>query len=169
MNAGQQLYPILKDLVDGRVYQLVRREGADTDTPYIVYTPISTVPENVLDGYLGYESSRIQIDIYHDDYDELDTVADNVIAITALQSSDAMVAICKNGDVLAMRVDRHGTGSLIDTPYVAAKLQYTSTPQNFSCQLISDVGQETSEHRNVFLLVLYDTGLAELVNVGYLM
>lgn len=80
MNAGQQLYPILKELVAGRVYQLVRREGADMTLPYIVYSPISSVPENDLDGYTGHESARIQIDIYHDDYDELDVLTDNVIA-----------------------------------------------------------------------------------------
>lgn len=80
MNAGQQLYPILKELVDGRVYQLVRRQGADTTLPYIVYTPISTLPVNCLDGYTGHESARMQIDIYHDDYDELDKLADKVIA-----------------------------------------------------------------------------------------
>lgn len=83
MNAGQQLYPILKDLVGGRVYQVVRREGADSTTPYIVYTPVTANPETSLDGYTGYDWSRVQIDIYHDDYDELDSIANQtIIAIT---------------------------------------------------------------------------------------
>lgn len=79
MNAGQQLYPILSPLVDGRVYQLIRREGADATTPYIVYTPVSADPTTSQDGFTGYEWVRAQIDIYHDDYDELDSLADAVI------------------------------------------------------------------------------------------
>lgn len=79
MNAGQQLYPILSPLVDGRVYQLIRREGADATTPYIVYTPVSADPTTSQDGFTGYEWVRTQIDIYHDDYDELDSLADAVI------------------------------------------------------------------------------------------
>lgn len=79
MNAGQQLYPILSPLVYGRVYQLIRREGADAKTPYIVYTPVSANPTTSQDGFTGYEWVRVQIDIYHDDYDELDSLADAVI------------------------------------------------------------------------------------------
>lgn len=81
MNAGQRLFPILKELVDGRVYQLVRRENAKPILPYIVYQPISSVPENYIGGYTGHESVRIQIDIYHNNYDKLDSLADNVIAM----------------------------------------------------------------------------------------
>lgn len=84
-NAGQQLYPILSQIFGKtRVFQLVRRETAtDKGLPYVVYTPVTTDPETSQDGYTGYDWSRVQIDIYHDSYDKLDSVAiQAIIAIT---------------------------------------------------------------------------------------
>lgn len=80
MNAGQQLYPILSPLVDGRVFPMQRWEGADSNQPYIIYTPIDTIPDSTMDGFSGHEYARVQIDIYHHHYDQLDVLANQVIA-----------------------------------------------------------------------------------------
>ena len=84
MNAGQQLYPVIKDIVDGRVYQRKRPETAkDKRTPYVVYNRATGTPETSQYGYTGHDWTRTQIDVYHDDYDELDNVVNQIkIAIT---------------------------------------------------------------------------------------
>ena len=79
MNVGQQLYPILNPLVSGRVFPLQRWNGASKSTPYIIYTPIDSIPDNTMDGFSGHEYARVQIDIYHDNYDKLDILANQVI------------------------------------------------------------------------------------------
>ena len=86
MNAGQQLNPILKDLVSGEVYQVVRLPKTDVtgkiiapQVPYIVYIPITTTPETSQYGYTGHDWSRVQIDIYHSSYDKCDDLANQVI------------------------------------------------------------------------------------------
>lgn len=79
MNVGQQLYPILNPLVLGRVFPLQRWNGASKSTPYIIYTPIDSIPDNTMDGFSGHEYARVQIDIYHDNYDQLDVLANKVI------------------------------------------------------------------------------------------
>lgn len=79
MNAGQQLYPILSPLVDGRMFPMRRWEGADSANPYIIYSKVSSIPDSTMDGFSGHEYVRVQIDIYHEDYDELDALAIQVI------------------------------------------------------------------------------------------
>ncbi len=79
MNAGTQIFKIMGDLVGGRVFPLIRPETAADDTPYIIYTPISSQPINSLDGFLGHEYTQVQIDVYHTDYDELDSLVNQVI------------------------------------------------------------------------------------------
>ncbi|MCK6052505.1 DUF3168 domain-containing protein [Moraxella osloensis] len=79
MNLGQQLYPILSPLVGGRVFPMQRWEGADSANPYIIYSKVSSIPDNTMDGFSGHEYVRVQIDIYHEDYDELDALAIQVI------------------------------------------------------------------------------------------
>lgn len=84
MNAGSILYPALKNLVDGRVFQIQRLETAkDKRTPYIVYTPTTTTPESSQDGYTGYDWSRVQIDVYHSNYDQLDAVVEKILIAIA--------------------------------------------------------------------------------------
>ena len=56
-----------------------RWEGANSANPYIIYTPIDTIPDSTMDGFSGHEYARVQIDIYHEDYDALDTLANQVI------------------------------------------------------------------------------------------
>lgn len=86
MNAGQQLYPILKGLVDGEVHQVMRLPKTDATgkplppkLPYIVYTPVTTTPETSQYGYTGYDWSRVQIDVYHSSYDKCDALSNQVI------------------------------------------------------------------------------------------
>lgn len=56
-----------------------RWEGANSATPYVIYSKVSSIPDNTMDGFSGHEYARVQIDIYHDDYDALDTLANQVI------------------------------------------------------------------------------------------
>ena len=56
-----------------------RWEGADSANPYIIYSKVSSIPDTTMDGFSGHEYARVQIDIYHDDYDELDILANTVI------------------------------------------------------------------------------------------
>lgn len=63
-----------------RCYRGVAHEGADTQTPYIVFNPsISTIPSNSDDGYLDYEVYRVQIDIYHDNGIDIDALAKQAV------------------------------------------------------------------------------------------
>lgn len=71
MNASQLIYTALTDLVDGRVYPLFIPEQADDTPPYIVYQVVSSVPYNTIDGITHHERVRVQIDIYHHNYDDL--------------------------------------------------------------------------------------------------
>lgn len=79
MTAGEQIFALLSDLVGGRVYPLFVPETADTADSHIVYQIIHTEPDNTLDGVTGHEWVRAQIDIYHDNYDDMLTLAARVI------------------------------------------------------------------------------------------
>ena len=79
MNASEQIYTLLSPRVDGRVYPLFIPETQQIALPYIVYQPISTLPENTLDGTTGHEWVSMQIDVYCDDYDELLALSRQVI------------------------------------------------------------------------------------------
>lgn len=79
MQAGLILFPILSPLVSERVFPLVAPETADNAPPYIIYTPISAVPEQTFDGHTGDEWVRVQIDIYHKDYDAILTLSTTII------------------------------------------------------------------------------------------
>ncbi|MFB6349288.1 DUF3168 domain-containing protein [Moraxella sp. ZJ142] len=80
MNASEQVYTLLADLVNQQVFPLFINENQSVTPPYIIYQPITTTPDNTLDGVTGHEWVRMQIDIYHDDYDELLTLTSQVIA-----------------------------------------------------------------------------------------
>lgn len=79
MNVSQIIYQKLKDLVDGHVYPLFVAENANVRTPYIIYSIISSLPDNTLDGITGHEWVHVQIDVYHHDYDELLALSSKVI------------------------------------------------------------------------------------------
>lgn len=73
MTASERIFTLLSDLVDGRCYPLFVPENQSNQPPYIVYSIISSLPDNVLDGITGHEWVRVQIDVYTADYD--DTIA----------------------------------------------------------------------------------------------
>lgn len=70
MNASQIIYTHLAHLVDDKCYPLFIPENNPNNPPYIVYQIISTEPDNDLDGITGHEWANVQIDVYHNDYDE---------------------------------------------------------------------------------------------------
>lgn len=77
MHASETLYNRLSALFDGRVYPIVATEHADTAVPYAIYHTIASEPLNTIDGYTGHDFVRVQIDIYHSDYDDLLHCVDN--------------------------------------------------------------------------------------------
>ena len=79
MKAGDRLYALLGPLVDGRIYPMIATESADQTRPYIIWQIISSQPEVTDDGVTGHEWVRVQIDVYHDDYDECTDLAHKVI------------------------------------------------------------------------------------------
>lgn len=80
MNASQILFKKLSPIFNGKVYPMAVPETQDNTLPYAVYNIISTAPDNSLDGITGHEWARVQIDIYHNDYDELLTLNSKVIS-----------------------------------------------------------------------------------------
>ncbi|WP_392552922.1 hypothetical protein RHO14_03395 [Orbus wheelerorum] len=72
----KQIYNTLAELCDGHVYPLVADEN--TYAPYIVYTPISNVKTDTFCG-TAETTSSIQVDVYHQIYDELLILKDNII------------------------------------------------------------------------------------------
>ncbi len=82
MDAYQQIYPILAPLVNGEAYPehiSERENGGNQPIPYIIFTEISTDPEITLDGFLGHEYSRIQIDVYHQNIDKCHQLVKRVL------------------------------------------------------------------------------------------
>ena len=80
MKASEQIYSNLKDMFLGNVYPLVNPESEEDITyPYLVYTVINTNPEVSIDGYLGYEMTYIQLDIYSKNYDTTEEITKSVI------------------------------------------------------------------------------------------
>lgn len=88
MNASELTYQALSPLVDNRVYPLFVPELADEMTPYIVYSQVSSTPYTTIDGITHHERVRIQVDIYHDDYDSALALSTDVLdALDAIASS----------------------------------------------------------------------------------
>ena len=46
--------------------------------PFLIYTKVSTAPQNGLSGYLTLENTRVQIDAYSTSYTQAKNIADNV-------------------------------------------------------------------------------------------
>lgn len=79
MKAGDRLYPLLGPLVGDRIYPMIAPESADQTRPYIIWQIISAYAETTPDGVTGHEWVRVQIDVYHDDYDDCTDLAHKVI------------------------------------------------------------------------------------------
>lgn len=84
MTANERIYSLLADLVGGRCYPLFVPESEKSPPPYIVYSIISNMPDNTLDGITGHEWVRVQIDVYTANYD--DTITLSAGAVKALNS-----------------------------------------------------------------------------------
>lgn len=80
MIAGQIIYTLLKPLVGDRIYPLIVPESQSNESPYIVYQVISSQPQNTLDGTTHHEWVRVQIDIYHKNYDACAQLSHDVVA-----------------------------------------------------------------------------------------
>lgn len=82
MNASKLIFQTLNPLVAGRVYPVIVPESqAKTiaGKSYIVYTLISSNPENSNDGFEGHEYALMQIDVYSPSYETTDELMMQVI------------------------------------------------------------------------------------------
>jgi len=67
----------ISDLVGDRVYPML--PGIDEPTPFIVYGKVSKLPTNKMQQTSDLRHTRIQVDVYADDYDSALAVRDLVI------------------------------------------------------------------------------------------
>ena len=77
MNASKLIFQTLSPLVAGRVYPVIVPESqAKTiaGQSYIVYTLVSSNPENSNDGFEGHEYALMQIDVYSPSYSDTDVL-----------------------------------------------------------------------------------------------
>lgn len=81
MIAGIRIVELLSGLVDNRVYPKYITEHQDSTLPYIIYQTISNVPDDSMDGVSGHEWVRVQIDVYHDNYDDGINLANDAVEI----------------------------------------------------------------------------------------
>ena len=82
MNASKLIFQTLSPLVTGRVYPVIVPESqAKTiaGKSYIVYTLVSSNPENSNDGFEGHEYALMQIDVYSPSYSDTDVLMLQVI------------------------------------------------------------------------------------------
>ena len=82
MNASKLIFQTLSPLVTGRVYPVIVPESqAKTiaGKSYIVYTLVSSNPENSNDGFEGHEYALMQIDVYSPSYAATDELMIQVI------------------------------------------------------------------------------------------
>lgn len=59
-----------------RIYPVIALQ--DTTRPYVVYTLVSAVPQNQLDGDYGCDNRRVQLDSYAETYAQARGLADAV-------------------------------------------------------------------------------------------
>lgn len=71
-----KIYDTLSDLCNGKVFPLVAEETATA--PYIIFTPVYFSKKDTLCG-TAETNNTIQIDAYHDIYNELLILKDNII------------------------------------------------------------------------------------------
>ena len=82
MNASKLIFQTLNPLVAGRVYPIIVPESQATiiaGKSYIVYTLVSSNPENSNDGFEGHEYALMQIDVYSPSYSDTDVLMLQVI------------------------------------------------------------------------------------------
>lgn len=76
MTIEASIQTALGALVSGRCYPLTAPDPVIK--PYIIYSVISDVPANSLDGYSGISQKRIQVDIYSTTYGGVKAMAATV-------------------------------------------------------------------------------------------
>jgi len=69
---------LLKTLVSNRAYPL--KAPLNVVKPYITFQVVSNVPEVALDGPIGTENRRVQIDAWDDDYPGVKTLEASIKA-----------------------------------------------------------------------------------------
>ena len=82
MNASKLIFQTLSPLVSGRVYPVIVPESQSktiAGKSYIVYTLVSSNPENSNDGFEGHEYALMQIDVYSPSYSDTDVLMLQVI------------------------------------------------------------------------------------------
>ena len=80
MKASEVIYSNLNPLFDSKVWPLVRPEG-ETGTPYLVYTIMNANATNVISGYTGRELAYLQLDVYHNNYDDCEDLTNQMIEL----------------------------------------------------------------------------------------
>lgn len=75
MSIETTIYTALSSLANGKVYPLVSPEKVET--PYIVYSKVSSTPENTLNGGSTIDLIRIQVDVYAATYAAVKTLAES--------------------------------------------------------------------------------------------
>ena len=88
MTIETTIYTALSSLASGKVYPLVAPEKVSA--PYIVYSRISSTPENTLDGGATIDLVRIQVDTYANTYSAVKSLAESVRS--AMESSASIKA-----------------------------------------------------------------------------
>lgn len=82
MDGYEKLNEILSPLVNDNAFADIvpeQLDGGSQPIPYIVFSEVSGVPENVIDGFIGHEWTRMQVDVYHKTRVECRALANKVI------------------------------------------------------------------------------------------
>lgn len=95
MNIETSIYAALSGLANGRVYPLVAPEKVTF--PCIVYSRISSTPENTLDGGATIDLVRIQVDTYANTYSAAKVLAGSVRS--ALENSNVKATLQTDQDL----------------------------------------------------------------------
>lgn len=95
MTIETTIYTALSSLASGKVYPLVAPEKITA--PYIVYSRISSTPENTLDGGATIDLVRIQVDTYANTYSAVKSLAESVRS--ALEGSAAKATLQTDQDL----------------------------------------------------------------------
>lgn len=86
----QELYEAIKSLLDGRVYALVAPEA--TDSPFMVYTPVTTEHVFGLAGPCGVLRMRTQVDVYAKSLAQAFGIHDQVL-VALMDALDTIVDV----------------------------------------------------------------------------
>lgn len=99
MLASVMLYTQLKGLVNNRIFPAPRPKNADQAVPYITYQKIGNVEAiNTLDGYIGAEQVRVQINVYHGEQLEAEKLAHRVKVLLSQQRDCACEYVSATSD-----------------------------------------------------------------------